>query len=185
MENFLGFGTCDSVYDGRRHIACLLTLYASYKLKINPNVINSVRSAIGIANYVQSHQLLMQSLYSADFYQFIESLGVRYNVSKQDLVYLSSGELFKLRITKTPAGYNRAKNIVLAVHFAYLQRYYHPLNTIVLQQLTQGFSFPILKGTSGGLTDAELHKIFSTVNMKLISGNTDLNSIESLVAKQI
>lgn len=185
MEKFLGFGTCDSAYDGRRHIACLLTLYASYKLKINPNVINSVRSAIGITNYVQSHQLLMQSLYSADFYQFIESLGVRYNVSKPDLVYLSSGELFKLRITKTPAGYNRAKNIVLAVHFAYLQRYYHPLNTIVLQQLTQGFSFPILKGTSGGLTDAELHKIFSTVNMELTSGNTDLNSIESLVAKQI
>lgn len=185
MENFLGYGTCDSAYDGRRHIACLLTVYASYKMQVNSNVVNSVRSALGITNYMQSHQYLLQNLYDADFYQFIESLGYRYNVSSQELAYLSSSELFKVRITKTPAGYDRALNKILAVHFAYLQRYYHPLNPIVLQQLTDSFCIPILKGTRSGFTEIELRKIFSIVNTELMLGNTDLKTIEVAVAKQV
>lgn len=185
MEEFLGYGTCDSTYDGRRHIACLLTVYASYKLQVNPNVIDSVKNALGMANYTQSHQYLLQNLYDSDFYKFIESLGSRYNVPDQDLIYLSSAELFKVRITKTPAGYDRASNKILAIHFAYLQRYYHPLNPIALQQLTNSFSIPILKGTKGGFTEIELRKIFSIVNMELMAGNIDLRAIETTVSRQI
>lgn len=82
MEFFLGYGTGDSAYDGRRHIACLLTVYASYKLQVNSNVINSVKIALGMTDYTQSHQHLLKNLYDSNFYQFIESLGRRYNVSK-------------------------------------------------------------------------------------------------------
>lgn len=185
MEIFLGYGTCDSAYDGRRHIACLLTVYASYKMQVNPSAVNIVRSALGITNYMQSHQYLLQNLYDSDFYQFIESLGYRYNVSSQDLIYLFSSELFKVRLTKSPAGYDRALNKILAVHVAYLQRYYHPLNPIVLQQLTNSFSIPLLKGTRGGFTETELRNIFSIVNMELMKGNTDLKTIEATVAKQV
>ena len=185
MENFLGYGTCDSAYDGRRHIACLLTVYASYKLQVNPNVINSVKVALGMTNYIQSHQYLLQNLYDIDFFSFIESLGNRYNISNQDMVRLSSGELFKVHLTKTPAGYDRSKNTILAVHFAYLQRFYHPLNPIALQRLTNSFSIPILKGTRGGFTETELRKVFSIVNSELSLGHTDLNTIEVAVAKQV
>lgn len=185
MENFLGYGTCNSAYDGRRHIACLLTVYASYKLQTDPNIINIVKNALGMVKYTQSHEYLLHNLYDSDFYQFIESLGNRYNVSPQDLIYLSSGELFKTRITKTPAGYDRASNIILAVHFAYLQHYYRPLNHIVLQQLTNSFSIPILKGTTGEFTEIELRKIFSIVNMELLAGNIDLRVIEATVSIQI
>ena len=185
MEEFLGYGTCDSTYDGRRHIACLLTVYATYKLQVNPNVIDSVKNALGMANYTQSHQYLLQNLYDSDFYKFIESLGSRYNVPDQDLIYLSSAELFKVRITKTPAGYNRASNKILAVHIAYLMRFYRPLNPIILQQLTNSFSIPILKGTRGGFTETELYNLFSIVNTELTKGNFDLKTIEATVAKQI
>lgn len=185
MENFLGYGTCSSAYDGRRHIACLLMVYASYKLQTNSNIINIVRNALGMVSYTQSHQYLLHNLYDSDFYQFIESLGSRYNVPNQDLIYLSSGELFKTGITKTPAGYDRASNKILAIHFAYLQRYYHPLNPIALQQLTNSFSIPILKGTKGGFTEIELRKIFSIVNMELMAGNIDLRAIETTVSRQI
>lgn len=159
MENFLGYETGNSAYDGRRHIACLLTIYATYKMQVNPNVVNSVRNALGMTNYTQSHQHLLQNLYDSDFYQFLESLGRIYDVSNQDLIYLSSSELFKLRITKTPAGYDRALNKVLAVHIAYLQHYYHPLNPIVLQRLTNSFSIPILKGTLAVFT-TDYYSIF-------------------------
>lgn len=185
MENFLGYGTCDSAYDGRRHIACLLTVYASYKMQVNPNVLNFVRSALDMTNYMQSHQYLLQNLYDSDFYQFVESLGYRYNISNQDLTYLSSSDLFKVRMIKTPAGYDRVLNKVLVVHFAYLQRYYRPLNPIVLQQLIDSFCIPILKGVRGGFTESEIRKIFSIVNTELMIGNTDLKTIEIAVAKQI
>lgn len=185
MEKFLGYGTCNSAYDGRRHIACLLTVYATYKLQANPNVVNTVKNAVSMADYTQSHQLLLQNLFDSVFYQFVESLGNRYNVSSQDLIYLSSGELFKVRMIKTPAGYDRALNKILAVHFAYLQRFYHPLNPIILQQLTNSFCIPILKGTRGGFTEEELRKIFSMVNMELTKGNTDLRTIEPTIAEQV
>lgn len=81
MENFLGYGTSNSAYDGRRHIACLLTVYASYKIQVNPNAITAVKSALGMPDYTQSHQYLLKNLYDSDFYQFVESLGRRYNVS--------------------------------------------------------------------------------------------------------
>ncbi len=185
MQNFLGYGTCDSAYDGRRHIACLLMTYASYKLQVNPNIINTVKNALTMGNYTQSHQYLLQNLYDSDFYQFIESLGRRYNVSNQELSYLASGELFKAGVTKTPAGYERSSNKILAVHFAYLQRYFRPLNSIALSQLTNSFSIPLLKGTRGGFTEEELRKIFSLVNAELLSGNTSLSSIEAAVARQV
>lgn len=185
MENFLGYGTSNSAYDGRRHIACLLTVYASYKIQVNPNAITAVKSALGMPDYTQSHQYLLKNLYDSDFYQFVESLGRRYNVSNQDLIYLSSGELFKVRIAKTPAGYDRALNKILAVQFAYLQHYYRPLNPIILQQLTNTFSIPILKGTRGGFTESELRNIFSIVNIELTKGNIDLRTIEATVDKQI
>ena len=185
MKNFLGYGTCDSAYDGRRHIACLLTLYASYKLQVNPNIINVIKNALGMEKYVQSHQYLLQNLYDFDFYQFIQSLGRKYHVSNQDLIYLSSGELFKVNICKTPAGYNRTSNKILAAHIAYLQHYYRPLNHIVLQQLTNSFSIPILKGTRGEFTEDELRNIFSIVNKELMKGNADLKIIEETIANQI
>lgn len=109
---------------------------------------------------MQSHQYLLQNLYDVDYYQFIESLGNKYNISSQDLICLSSRELFKTRITKTSTGYNRALNNILAAHFAYLQRYYNPLNPIILQKLTNSFSIPILKGTRDGFTKTELLNIF-------------------------
>lgn len=185
MDFFLGYGTGDSAYDGRRHIACLLTVYASYKLQVNSNVINSVKIALGMTDYTQSHQHLLKNLYDSDFYQFIESLGRRYNVSKQDLIYLYSGELFKVRVAKTPAGYDRSLNKILAVHIAYLQHYYRSLNPIILQQLTNSFCIPILKGTKGGFTGTELSSIFSFVNMELTKRNIDLRTIETTVARQL
>lgn len=185
MQNFLGYGTCDSAYDSRRHIACLLMTYASYKLQVNPNIMNTVKNALAMGNYTQSHQYLLQYLYDSDFYQFIESLGRRYNISSQELSYLSSGELFKIGITKTPAGYERSSNKILAVHLAYLQHFFRPLNFMALSQLTNSFSIPLLKGTKGGFTEAELRKIFSLVNAELVSGNTSLSSIEATVSRQV
>lgn len=58
-------------------------------------------------NNMQSHQYLLQNLYDADYYQFIKSLGNKYNISSQDLICLALKELFKIRITKTSTGYNQ------------------------------------------------------------------------------
>lgn len=180
MQTFLGYGTCSSSYDGRRHIACLFTYYAYYQMLANPSCVPAIKSAMQMTGYTSSSRCLTQYLYKSDFLAFINQLKIRFALSTDDITRISSADLMKVGITKTPAGYDRSKNIELVTHHAYLMKFFTPLNGPVLSQVIR-YHIPLFTGMRGGITESDINRINSIVNSELRSGNTDLRSIETKV----
>lgn len=180
MQTFLGYGTCSSSYDGRRHIACLFNYYAGYQAFANPACISAIKSALQMTSYTSSSSYLAQHLYKPDFLAFINQLKVRYGLSTDDITRISSADLIKASMIRTPAGYDRNKNIELITHHAYLIKFFIPLNGSALSKIIK-YSIPLFTGMRGRITESEINRINSIVNSELRSGNTDLRSIETKV----
>lgn len=184
MESFFGYGTANSAFDGRRHVNTLTNLYATYRLRADgESVANMVRNSIQMEDS-QSVAYLKQNLYGRDFLQFIDMMAKRFSLKEEEINVIMSNKPLLMRVLKTPAGYDRSKNIGLIVDIAYLQKFFGAINGAVYGQFIRNL-MPMFKGMKGSITESEVNKIFSLVTSQLKSGVTDLLTIESFVIKSL
>lgn len=184
MESFFGHGTSSSAFDGRRHVNVLTHFYATYQLMANgESIANIVRNAIQMGDS-QSAAYLKQNLYGRDFLQFIDMMAKRFSLSEDEINVILSKKPLLMSVMKTPAGYDRNKNIVLTVDIAYIQKYFGSINGAVYGKLIRTF-MPMFKGMKGNITESEVNKIFSMVSSQLRAGTSDLSAIESIVIRSL
>lgn len=184
MESFFGYGTASSAFDGRRHVNVLTHLYATYQLMANSeSIANIVRTAIQMSDS-QSAVYLKQNLFGRDFLQFIDVMARRFSLNEDEINIIMSKKPLLMSVMKTPAGYDRNKNIGLAVDIAYLQKYFGTINAAAYGQFIRTL-MPMFKGMKGNITESDVNKIFSMVSSKLRAGVSDLSAIESFVINSL
>ena len=108
----------------------------------------------------------------------------RFSLKEEEINVIMSNKPLLMRVLKTPAGYDRSKNIGLIVDIAYLQKFFGAINGAVYGQFIRNL-MPMFKGMKGNITESEVNKIFSLVTSQLKSGVTDLLTIESFVIKSL
>ena len=185
MENFLGYGLANSVYDGKRHVHMLVEHYALYQMMSKgQSIINVIKNSMQMSDIQSSATYLKNNLFGSDFLQFLNIFKSRFGLSESDMTMLLSNRNFTLHLSKSPAGYDRENNILLITDIAYIQKFFSPLNGAVYGKMIKS-QMPQFLGMKGRLKESEVNRIFSTVSSKLRAGITDLSSIETAVANTI
>ena len=125
MESFFGYGTRSSAYDGRRHVDVLTKYFATYQLMAKgEKVADIVRNAVQMEES-QATSYLKRNLYGADFLNFIKMMARKFSLTEEEIDVILSTKALLMRTRRTPAGYDRDKNIGLLVDIAYIHRDYN------------------------------------------------------------
>lgn len=184
MESFFGYGTRSSAYDGRRHVDVLTNYFATYQLMAKgEKVAGIVRNAVQMEES-QATSYLKRNLYGADFLNFIKMMARKFSLTEEEIDVILSTKALLMRTRRTPAGYDRDKNIGLLVDIAYIQRFFGTINAAAYGQFIRNL-MPMVKGLKGNISEAEVNKIFSLVTSQLRTGETDLSVIKALVIRSL
>ena len=120
MDNFFGLGTCNSIYDGRRHVNVMYAIFIEARRIADGepfmfkyiNILKSPASEAAKAAQVKS-------ILTETEYQYLRYMGARYGLSEEEFTTILSGRTMFDKEMRTPAGYYAADNWRLLTHMVY------------------------------------------------------------------
>lgn len=158
--------------------------FVTYQLMAKgETAVGIVRNAIQMEDG-QAISYLKRNFYGSDFLNFIKMMAGRFSLTDEEIDIILSKKSILMKMKRTPAGYDRYKNLGLLVDIAYIQKYFGTINAAAYGQFIRSL-MPMVKGMRGNITEAETNKIFSLVTSQLKAGVTDLSTIEASVINSI
>ena len=187
MEDFLGYGSCDSSYDNRRHINVIFHEMIYYRLYYDQNMtVQCIRYADSLP-IRQAAEYMCNDVLTHEEHNFLNLLRERYDISEDDFLQIMSGRSLHDKLIKTPASYGREQNIRLLVQMAVARYYLMPRDNEAFVKINTMIA-SIAKGMRGiNLTQEFMQQLFELTEkaIRLYRVNSALASIENHVLKNI
>ena len=187
MEDFFGYGSCDSKYDNKRHINVIFHEMIYYRLYYDQNMmIQCIRYADSLP-LGKAAEYMCNDVLSYDEHNYLNLLRERYGLTEADFLQIMSGRSLHDKLVKTPASYGREQNIRLLVQMAVARYYLVPRDNEALVKINTMIA-SLAKGMRGiNLTQEFMQQLFEQTEkaMRLYGVNSALASIENYVLKNI
>lgn len=187
LEDFFGYGSCDSKYDNRRHINVIFHELIVYKLYYDQNtMVQCIRYADSLS-LQEAAEYICNDVLSYDEHNYLNLLRERYHVSDADFLQIMSGRSLHDKLIKTPAGYDREQNIRLLVQMVIARYYMVPRDNDAFVKINTMIA-SIAKGMRGiNLTQKFMQQLFQLTEdaMRRYGNNFALPSMESYVIENI
>ena len=187
MEDFFGYGSCDSKYDNKRHINVIFHEMIYYRLYYDQNMmIQCIRYADSLP-LGKAAEYMCNDVLSYDEHNYLNLLRERYGLTEADFLQIMSGRSLHDKLVKTPASYGREQNIRLLVQMAVARYYLVPRDNEAHEKINTMIA-SLAKGMRGiNLTQEFMQQLFEQTEkaMRLYRVNPALASIENYVLKNI
>ena len=187
MEDFFGYGSCDSKYDNKRHINVIFHEMIYYRLYYDQNMmIQCIRYADSLP-LGKAAEYMCNDVLSYDEHNYLNLLRERYGLTEADFLQIMSGRSLHDKLVKTPASYGREQNIRLLVQMAVARYYLVPRDNEALVKIITRIA-SLTQGMRGiNLTQEFMQQLFEQTEkaMRLDRVNPALASIENYVLKNI
>lgn len=187
IEDFFGYGSCDSRYDIRRHINVIFHELLYYKLYYDQTlIVKCIRYADSLP-LQQAAEYICNDVFSYDEHNYLNLLRERYGLNENDFTQIMSGRSLHDKLIKTPAGYDREQNIRLLVQMAIARYYMIPRNENAIANIN-GMIASIAKGMRGiNPTQNFMQQLFQLTEaaMRKYGNNFAIPQIEDYVIKKI
>lgn len=187
LEEFFGYGTCDSKYDTRRHINVIFHEFIYYKLYYDSNLIAQCIRYADSLDLQQAAEYICNDVFTYDEHNYLNLLRERYHMSDADFVQIMSGRSLHDKLLKTPAGYDKEQNIRLLVQMTFACYYMTPRDDNSLTKISTMIS-SIARGMRGiNLTPNFMQQLFQLTEdaTRKYGYNIALPVIEDYVIKYI
>lgn len=187
MEDFFGYGSCDSKYDNRRHINVIFHEMIYYRLYVDQNLmIQCIRYADSLP-IRQAAEYMCNDVLSYNEHNYLNLLKERYGLNEEDFVQIISGRSLHDKLIKTPAGYDREQNIRLLVQMAIARYYMTPRSENALVNINS-MIVSIAKGMRGiSPTQDFMQQLFQLTEnaMRKFGNNLSIQQMEDYVIMNI
>ena len=187
MEDFFGYGSCDSKYDNKRHINVIFHEMIYYRLYYDQNMMIQCISYADSLPLGKAAEYMCNDVLSYDEHNYLNLLRERYGLTEADFLQIMSGRSLHDKLVKTPASYGREQNIRLLVQMAVARYYLVPRDNEALVKINTMIA-SLAKGMRGiNLTQEFMQQLFEQTEkaMRLYGVNSALASIENYVLKNI
>ena len=187
MEDFFGYGSCDSRYDVRRHINVIFHEMIYYKLYCDQNMtVQCIRYADSLP-IRQAAEYMCNDVLTHEEHNFLNLLRERYDISEDDFLQIMSGRSLHDKLIKTPASYGREQNIRLLVQMVVARYYMTPRDNEAFVKINTMIA-SIAKGMRGiNLTQEFMQQLFQLTEnaMRKFGNNFSIPQMEDYVIKNI
>ncbi len=187
LEDFFGYGSCDSQFDKRRHLNVVFHEMIYYRLYYDQTtMVQCIRYADSLS-LQQAAEYICNDVLTYDEHNYLNLLRERYLVNDDDFTQILSGRSLHDKLIKTPAGYGREQNIRLLVQMTVARYYLMPRDNNALVKINTMIA-SIAKGMRGiNLTQEFLQQLFQLTEdaMRRYGNNFALSAIENHVIENI